>query len=396
MQIYVTGLGCINPLGLNVAESLLQLREEKDGLTHSQFLDSKYKTEKFFGEVKASTESLLQTLEPLNSYGFTRTDILALIAFKEAIAQANLSPEEVSSPTTAFISASTVGGMCMTDELYRDSNLQTEASEYVHSYNCAAHTLKIAKLYNIKGITNTINTACSSSANAIMMGMRMIRTGRAKRVIVGGVDSLSKYTVNGFNALQILSNEKCKPFDNDRSGLNLGEAAAYLVLEAEDICSNKTKIAKILGAGNTNDAFHTSSMSETADGITACINEAIADSKISSSDIDYINAHGTGTQNNDIVELTGFKAVFKTIPPYSSTKSFTGHTLGAAGALESIFSILSIVNQEIYPSLRVQNPIPNFTPIAVTNYSKNEKINTVLTNSYGFGGNCTSLIFSNK
>ncbi len=394
MDIYVTGLGCISPLGFNVEENHLQLKTERDGLVKSKYLESKYKSEKFFGEVKMDTSSLLQKVNIPNKKGLTRTDALAFIAFDEAIHHAGLLKKDINDSSTAFISASTVGGMCLTDELYRDSNLHGKNSEYAQSYNCAAHTLRITKEYQLKGFTNTINTACSSSANAIMIGMKLIRTGRAKRAIVGGVDSLAKYTVNGFNALQILTDKKCTPFDVAREGLNLGEAAAYIVLEAEDVCIGKTKYAKILGAGNTNDAYHASAMSETADGVTACILEAIADSKISKEAINYINAHGTGTQNNDQVELTGFHNVFANIPPFSSTKSYTGHTLGAAGSLEAVYSILSIVNNEMYPSLRVTNAIPDCHKMLVMQYTNDIEINTVLSNSYGFGGNCTSLIFS--
>ncbi|MCG8580376.1 MAG: beta-ketoacyl-[acyl-carrier-protein] synthase family protein [Bacteroidales bacterium] len=394
MNIFVTGLGCISPLGFNLDENLTQLRAGKDGLVRSEYLESSYKNKKFFGEVKKDTASLLKQISVTDKKGLTRTDALAFIAFKEATEQAQLQKEEIESVETAFISASTVGGMCLTDELYRDANLKTYTSDYAESYNCSAHTLRIIKEYNIKGITNTINTACSSSANAIMLGMKLIKTGRVKRAIVGGVDCLAKYTVNGFNALQILSDSKCSPFDTGRDGLNLGEGAAYLVLESEELCIDKPKYARVLGAGNTNDAFHTSSMSDTADGVIACIQEALSDGGVRADKIDYINAHGTGTQNNDQVELTGFKAVFNTIPLFSSTKSYTGHTLGAAGALEAIYSILGIMHNEVYPSLRVKEAIPGFDTQPVANLISDKEINTVLSNSYGFGGNCTSLLFA--
>lgn len=394
MNIYVTGLGCISPLGMNLDENLIQLRMEKDGLVRSEYLESNYKNEKYFGEVKCDTNTLLEKIKITSNYkGLTRTDALAFLAFEEAVSQAQLSNDDLTSASTAFISASTVGGMCLTDELYKDAKSKGHDSEFANSYNCSAHTLRIAKTYRLKGITNTINTACSSSSNAIMLGMNLIRSGRITRAIVGGVDCLAKYTVNGFNALQILSDKKCSPFDNKRDGLNLGEAAAYIILEAEDACVNKTKYAEILGAGNTNDAYHTSSMSETADGVTLCMLNALADSNISNTEIDYINAHGTGTQNNDMVELTGFNNVFKNIPLFSSTKSYTGHTLGAAGALEAIYCILSMVHNEVYPSLRVSDPINQYNAFPLAHYTKDVDINTVMSNSYGFGGNCTSLIF---
>lgn len=393
MRIYITGMGCISPLGSTAADAIAMLRSGKDGLVRPVHLHSKYAGEKYFGEVAQSDTQLRSALGLDGVPGLTRTDLLAFTAFKEAVMHAGLTGSDIASPRTAFISASTVGGMCLTDQLYQDANMQSGSAEYVHSYNCAAHTLRISTHYAMKGISDTINTACSSSANAIMLGARLIRSGRADRAIVGGVDSLAKYTVNGFNALQILSEGKCRPFDEQRDGLNLGEAGAYLVLEAEHICADKERLAQITGYGNTNDAFHTSSMSDDAVGVTQCIAAALRHAGLAPDDISYINAHGTGTMNNDAVELTGFSNIFAQIPPYSSTKSYTGHTLGAAGALEAIFSVASIVHQEIYPSLRVASPIQG-SVAPVSTYSANARIINVMSNSYGFGGNCTSLLFS--
>lgn len=251
MDVFVTGLGCISAIGNNVEENLASLREEKDGLGFSSFLSSKYASEKYFGEIKIDTQSLKQKLNLEHLGGITRTDLFAFHAFKEAILHAALSKEEISSFDTAFISASTVGGMCLTDELYRDSNLQSNDSEYVSSYGASAHTLQLSKYFEILGYTDTINTACSSSSNAIMLGLKLIRSGRIKRAIVGGAESLAKYTVNGFNSLQILSDDKCLTFDQNRAGLNLGEAAAYLVLEASSVCEGKQKLAKVVGASST-------------------------------------------------------------------------------------------------------------------------------------------------
>ena len=213
MNIFITGFGCVSPIGLNVAANRNSLQSGKDGLDKSNYLQSRYASLKNYGEVKADTETLRKATQLHNIPGLTRTDILAFKAFNEAIEHAQITPQQISSRDTAFISASTVGGMCLTDELYKDANFLSTSSEFVHSYNCAAHTLQIARFYSMKGFTNTINTACSSSSNAIMMGMRLIRSGRIKRAIVGGAESMAKYTVNGFNSLQILSNSNCKPFD---------------------------------------------------------------------------------------------------------------------------------------------------------------------------------------
>ncbi|MEO6287418.1 MAG: beta-ketoacyl-[acyl-carrier-protein] synthase family protein [Dyadobacter sp.] len=393
-RVLVTGMGIISAIGENLSENHESLRSARSGISKATHFKSHYAGLLPFGEINVDNERLKQSLGLAYRSGYTRTCLLADKAFSEAINDAGLSRAELSAFDTALISASTVGGMCLTDQLYEDANLKSNGSEYLNAYSCSAHTMKLTRRYQIRGFTDTINTACSSSANAIMLGARLIRSGRAKRVIVGGVDSLAKYTVNGFNALKILSENPCKPFDVDRDGLNLGEAGAYLVLESEEVASGKKVYAAVAGYGNSNDAHHPSAMSDDAVGAIRSMREAVEAAGISYDQIDYVNAHGTGTQNNDEVELYGLNKLFGQIPPFSSTKSYTGHTLGAAGAVEAIFSILSIHHAELFPSLHVETPIPTYqtSPIAV--YTKKEKVNYVLSNSFGFGGNCTSLVFA--
>lgn len=391
-KVYVTGIGIISALGRDAKENHAGLLSGKAGIGKAIHFESHYTSILPFGEVKFSNEELKNILDLQNESGYTRTSLLAVKAFEEAITDAALTEQEISSFDTALISASTVGGMCLTDQLYEDANLKSDGSEYLEAYGCAAHTLKLVEKYNINGFTDTINTACSSSANAIMMGARLINYGRAKRVIVGGVDALAKYTVNGFNALKILSEFPCKPFDENRDGLNLGEAAAYLVLESEEIVGNKKIYAEVAGYGNSNDAHHPSAMSDEAVGAIISMKKAIESAGISASEIDYINAHGTGTRNNDTVELTGISKIFEKVPPFNSTKSYTGHTLGASGAVEAIFSIFSIQHSEIYPSLHVEKNMEAFDLKPVSELMRKTPVRYVLSNSFGFGGNCTSLV----
>lgn len=394
MKVFITGLGVVSPIGFNVKENLDNLRKGLSGISSSQFFQSKYSETHKFGEVKISNEKLVKLLKLEDTKGLTRTCLLALKAFQQAIEDSKLSEQEISSFDTAFVSASTVGGLCLTDQLYLDANLKSDSSEFVSSYICSAHSIQIIKRHRIRGFTDTINTACSSSANSIMLGYRLIKSGRAKRVIVGGVDSLAKYTVNGFSALNILSKEACQPFDENRKGLTIGEGAAYLVLESEDVVADKECYAQITGYGNANDAFHASTISKDATGVVNSISQAIKSAKISETEIDFINAHGTATENNDFGELTGFKKVFSNIPLFGSTKSFTGHTLGASGAIEAVYSMLSIKNSELYPSLNFKTPIEEFNLSPNTEYKQGVQVNHVLSNSYGFSGSCTSLIFS--
>ena len=391
-RILITGLGIISAIGDNVATNRQSLTQGKSGIGHSELLQSRYASILPFGEIKISTTDLKEKLGATEP-GITRTDLLALHAFEEAIKNSQLTEAEISSPRTALVGATTVGGMCLTDELYHDANKQDQGSEYLSSYDCGSVNIYLQKRYQINGIINTINTACSSSANAIMYGARLIRHGLADRAIVGGVDSLAKFTINGFNSLHILSNELCAPFDENRKGLNLGEAAAFLVLEKEEAIGNKTKYAALTGYGNSNDAFHPSSLSDNGDGPFLAMHKALAIANLSPDKIDYVNAHGTGTENNDFSESAAMIRLFGSPPAFSSTKAYTGHTLGAAGAIEAVFSILCLYNGELYEGIHFDKPIPATGLRPILSYEKKE-VHHVMSNSFGFGGNCSSLIFS--
>jgi 3-oxoacyl-(acyl-carrier-protein) synthase len=393
MEIAVTGMGIVSSIGLNVTANHQSLIQEFSGIKKAKHFQSVYTESLLFGEIDCSDEMLIKEHNLSQNSGHTRTFLIALKAFKEAVLDANINAIDLASSRTAFISSSTVGGMCYTDQLYQDANKRTP-SPFVTHYEGSDHALQIVQLYGMKGITDVINTACSSSANAIALGIRLLETDRADRVIVGGSDCLAKFTVNGFNSLRILSEKACTPFDRDRDGLSLGEAAAYIVLERKKDIRSKNIHALVSGFGICNDAFHPSATSDDARGPRMAIELALKRANLSPNQIDYINAHGTGTPNNDETESYAFSQIFETVPPFSSTKSYTGHTLAAAGVVEAIFSILSLKNNEIYPSLRVKNALDNYPFSPEISYSNNRKLNHVLSNSFGFGGNCTALIFS--
>ncbi|MCO5258601.1 MAG: beta-ketoacyl-[acyl-carrier-protein] synthase family protein [Crocinitomicaceae bacterium] len=393
-KVFITGMGSISSLGLTVEEQLKKLRSGQSGIGKVNHFQSVYSESLPFAEINASDEEL-KAITGFAEKGITRTTLIAIKAFQEAIADSRLTPAQISHTRTAFISSSTVGGMCYTDALYTDANNKGEISEFYSSYEGSNHTLQIVKQFKLKGYTDTINTACSSSANAILLGARLIQSGRADRAIVGGADCLAKFTVNGFNSLRILNEQPCKPFDEHREGLTLGEGAAYLVLEAENVIENKPLYAEVKGFGNANDAFHPSATSDDARGPLKAMRDALSTAGLQPSAIDYINAHGTGTVNNDETESFAFMELFGTaIPAFSSTKGYTGHTLAAAGALEAIISVLSIQNNEIYPNLNFSTPIAGRGLIPVTNLKQGVEIKNVLSNSFGFGGNGTSLIIS--
>lgn len=391
-RIVVSGMGIISAIGNDVSENWHSLRQQQSGIRFTTHFDSAYAKTLPFGEIDASNSTLRNWVDWETNKPVSRTTLIALKAFQEAIHAAQLSEEQIKSKRTAFISASTVGGMCETDSLYKDANLMGEASPFVSTYEGSNHTFEIAKVYGIRGYIDTINTACSSASNAILLGAKLIASGRVDRAIVGGVDCLSKFTVNGFNSLRILSENPCKPFDGNRDGLNLGEGAAYLVLERENEAS--TKHALFSGYGNANDAFHPSATSDQAYGPRATMNLALQMAGLQAHEIDYINAHGTGTPNNDVTETYALEQIFQgNVPPFASTKSYTGHTLAAAGALEAVFSILCLENNWCAPTLNWAEPLEKYSSKTLTT-GLEKTLQHVLSNSFGFGGNCTSLIFS--
>lgn len=391
-RILVTGMGVITAIGNTVNENRIALINGKCGITKKNNLSSRYASLLPFGEIKLTDQQLKEKLSAKEK-GVSRTSLLALHAFEEAVTSCGLTPEEISSADTALVGASTVGGMCHTEELYKNAILMDDNDEYLYSYECSSVALYLQNRYKMSGIINTINTACSSSANAIIYGANLIKNGFAKRAIVGGADSLAKFTINGFNSLHILSPEICKPFDAARNGLNLGEGAAFIVLEKKEDCKNKKQYAALSGYQNSNDAFHQSALSENGEGPYLAMKGALQHAGIDNNTIDFINAHGTGTENNDEVESTAMLRIFNKVPLFASTKSNTGHTLGAAGAIEAVYSILNIFYQELYPSLHYKNPIDSTGLVPITSYQKSA-VKTVMSNAFGFGGNCSTLIFS--
>jgi 3-oxoacyl-[acyl-carrier-protein] synthase-1 len=229
-----------------------------------------------------------------------------------------------------------------------------------------------------------------------MNGVRLIRSRQADRVLTGGADALTKFTLNGFLALEILSPTGCMPFDQYRNGLTIGEGAAALMLESEEVADPGRIICEVTGFANANEAYHQTASSADGAGAVMAMTRAMERAGLSPEDISYINAHGTGTEINDLSEGRAIENVFRhSIPPVSSTKAFTGHTLGAAGAIEAVFSVLSIRDQIIIPGIHCEHPMPelSFRPPAEI---KKAVINHVISNSFGFGGNNTTLIFSKK
>ncbi len=394
-RVYITGIGIISSIGSNINQTLHSLTSGKHGIGPIKLLDTVHKNDFVAGEVQKSNEELIEELG-LNKGSqnkYTRTALLAMAAAREAYLNAAIKEEP--GVRTGVLSANTVGGMSLT-ELHYPASVKDKNIRFSLIHSPGNSTEEIARLLSIRDYVTTISTACSSSANSIMNAARMIKQGRLDRVIAGGADALSKFTINGFRSLMILDPEQCKPFDENRKGLNIGEGAAYLVLESESLVKqhNRPVIAELKGYANANDAFHQTASSPDGKGAIMAMSKALDTSGLLPNDISYINVHGTGTPNNDLSEGMAISKLFTQIPPFSSTKAFTGHTLGAAGAVEAVFSILALQNNMIFPNLNLQTPMKEFDFKPETQLSTNVDIRHVLSNSFGFGGNNTTLIFS--
>jgi len=394
-KIAITGMGIISSIGNNVEENFISLTTGKHGISDIQLFETRHKGNIKTGEIKLSNEELVHKLQLNENNNATRTTLLGMVAAKEAVESAGIS--DINEYKTGLISSTSVGGMDITEKYFYTYEDFPEKQKYIDSHDAGNSSLAIADFLDLKGMVSTISTACSSAANAIMMGAKLIKNDVLDRVIVGGTDSLSKFTLNGFNTLMILTDSYNTPFDNDRKGLNLGEAAAFIVLESDEVVKkeNKKVLAYLSGYGNANDAHHQTASSENGQGAYLAMEKALKVSGLDKENIDYINVHGTATPNNDLSEGIAMIRIFgeNKVPEFSSTKAFTGHTLAAAAGIEAVYSILAMQHNVIFPNLNFKTKMEEFDLKPVTEL-KEKNINHVLSNSFGFGGNCSTLIFS--
>lgn len=394
-SVYVAGVGVISAIGNNVAEHIHAFEIREAGMGAITMLNTIHKGRLPVAEVKMSNDELAASNGMPRQT--SRTALLSLIAAKEALADAGI--PNFNSLRTGFVSANTVGGMDKSEEFFVDFLADNNKGKLrnVFDHECGSKTEIVADQLGITDYLTTISTACSSSANAIFYGARLIKNDVLDVVIAGGSDALTKFTLNGFNTLMILDKDFCKPFDEHREGLNLGEGAGYLVLVSPKVAKTlRNEIyCKLSGYHNSNDAYHQTASSPDGTGSYLAMKGALQKSGLAPSDINYINLHGTGTPNNDSAEGTAVKRIFEMpYPPMSSTKSYTGHTLGASGGLEAVFSVLAIRHGIIYPNLRFETRMSELPFAPETEFQKGRDIKHVMSNSFGFGGNCTSLIFS--
>jgi 3-oxoacyl-[acyl-carrier-protein] synthase-1 len=393
MNVYVAGMGLVSSLGTGLSQNFEALISERHGICSlSQELDPLL--EGFpVGKIRLTNSELADRTSV--SSRLPRTVYLSLLAATEAVRETGL---EIRSYRSGFISANTVGGIDLTAQYFGTSrqNIRKRNLRNIVNHESGRITNLVAENIGANTYVSTISTACSSSANSISLAARLIRQERLDIAIAGGADALTAFTLNGFNSLLLLDPGLCIPFDARRNGLNLGEGAGYLVLVSERLADTGKvyPVARLSGYANVCDAFHQTALSPDGKGPFLSMTGALQMAEIDPSQVNYINAHGTATINNDASEGNAVCRLFENkVPAISSTKSYTGHTLGASGAIEAVISILALKNNVVFPNLRFTDPIPGLNLFPNTGV-RHLEVENVLTNSFGFGGNCSSLVFS--
>ena len=367
MKVAITGIGIISALGVGAEQNRENLLAGKSRVAPAQILPTGHK-EWPVGEVGLSNAQLARLAGQDENALISRNALLGMIALKEAIADSRLSKDMLS--RMQLLNGTTVGGMDLTEQYYKE----WKQGDYTHLDTILQHEagMTATMLQQCFGLADstTISTACSSAMNAIVTGVMLIRAGIAKRVIAGGTEALTRFHLNGFGALGILSKSICKPFDAERDGINLGEGAAYVVLEdAEDAKKRGAKIyAYVAGYGNRCDAYHATASSPEGDGAYEAMAQAVRMSGLDYSRIKYLNAHGTATPNNDASEMRAIERLYgENMPLTESTKPLTGHTTSASGSIELCFTVWRM---------------------SANGYRY------AMSNAFGFGGNDTSIILS--
>jgi len=387
-MVFITGFGIISGIGCGEEETFSALQQERSAIDEVTFLETALKSHPV-AEVKMTKEDLIRLASLPENKTYSRTFLFGIIAAQQAMQMAGLKSAQ------GVMGATTIGGMDLNERYYKQLMGNCDPAlkrDIFPSLECADSAEQIADYFGIRSNVTTMSTACSSSANAIMTGARMIRNGLVDSILVGGMDALSRFSINGFHSLEILSPTGCRPFDQQRNGITIGEGSAFLVLESEKAAAGKKIYGEIAGYANRNEAFHQTAPSPNGKGVAMTMLHALDVAGILPKDIDYINAHGTGTQVNDLPEGMAIETVFgENIPPVSSTKAYTGHTLAAAGAIEAVLSLLSIKEQTVLPNLGLENVMDELSFIPQKKMKK-AFINYVLSNSLGFGGANTTLI----
>ncbi len=405
-RVVITGLGCISPLGNDIQSTWTAALAGESGVGLITHFDTTDFRTRIAAEVKG--------FDPVQSIGrrlARRTDRFtqfALEAAAQAIQDSGLSIDDGNRDRIGVIIGSGIGGVgTLIDEnlKYLERGPKWVSPHMIPMMLPDSAPGYIAIAHGLRGPNMTIVTACASSANAIGEGAEMIRRGAADAILAGGAEAaIIPIALAGFNSMNAISTrndapkEASRPFDLERDGFIMGEGAACLILESYEIAQARGAkiLAEVIGYGATSDAYHMTAPAEKGEGAEICMRNALATAGLALEQIDYINAHGTSTKLNDVGETQAIKATFADHAYHlaiSSTKSMTGHLLGAAGAMESIFCVLALQHNVIPPTINYHTPDPECDLDYVPNEARQQELTNVMTNSFGFGGHNACLIF---
>ncbi len=391
-------MGIICSIGHNQREVWQSIRESRAGIAKlTRFPGETFPTD-IAAEVGLELDELL-SVSKRETRRLSRSDRLAVIAAAEAIAQANQGASAPMPTGRAIVSTGTsTGGLVEGEDFYFRRLLRGRrrtAPSQVLQQPTSGPSDAVAHVFGLGGGVVSNATACASAGAAIGMAADYLRSRHADVALAGGSDALCRLTYSGFNVLQAVDAEPCAPFDADRKGITLGEGAAYLVLErwGDAVARGATILGELLGYGASCDAHHPTAPAEDGRGAEAAMRMALTDGGAVVDDIDYVNAHGTGTLLNDSAETRAIMTTFGNRIPVSSSKSYFGHTLGAAGGIEAVITVTALREQLAPPTLRLRHAAPECTLDYIPDTPRPMVMRRALSNTFGFGGSNVSLLF---
>ncbi|MDQ2977657.1 MAG: beta-ketoacyl-[acyl-carrier-protein] synthase family protein [Acidobacteriota bacterium] len=398
-RVVVTGLGAVTSIGTNVADFWKALLEGQCGIRPFSLFDpSGYRTQTA-AQVLDIPDGFLTTSEKKRT---SRADRMGLAAAQEAIDQSGLDLSREDPTRIGVILGGGTSGL-LDSEAYYEQHLRGKKGRPSHVLNHLpdAITDRIAQRFRVEGLKSTITTACSSSANAMGFAHDAIAAGLADVVITGGSDVLARLTYGGFNSLRSVDPEPCRPFDRERKGLSIGEAAGILVFEEWERAKRRGApiLAEFLGYGVTSDAYHMTAPDPSGAAGGRTVRSALAAARVNADDVDYVNAHGTATPQNDSAETAALKAGLGERArriPISSIKSMIGHCLCASGAIEGVATVLTVREGRIPPTIHYDNPDPACDLDYVPNFAREGSIEVAISDSFAFGGNSSVVVFARE
>ena len=398
-RVVVTGIGAVTSIGAGVEEFWSNLLEGKCGIGPVSLFDAAPYRTQTAAEVGEIPDGFLTAGEKRR---MSRADRMGLAAAREAVAQSGLDlSRENPARVGVILGGGTSGLLDSEDFFFRHLHGRKARPSRVLNHMPDAITDRVAQHFGAEGIKCTITTACSSSANAMGYAHDAIASGWVDVVITGGSDVLARLTYGGFNSLRSVDPGPCRPFDRERKGLSIGEAAGILVFEERERARRRGApiLAEFLGYGVTSDAYHMTAPDPTGIAGGRTIAAALECAGVNASDVDYVNAHGTATPQNDSAETAAIKAALGDRArriPVSSIKSMVGHCLCASGAIEGVATVLTVRDQRIPPTIHYENADPDCDLDYVPNAAREGNVDVAISNSFAFGGNSSVVVFARE